>query len=166
MLAGGRHIHVSNDDLQCLHLVCDDLPALLFSILLESIDFSLCLRDGLAENFVLDFHISICDGLTMSDGKPYISIVPVSELIVEHLILSLLQLALDPRPACANGFGVVVDSTLSYKTVCDVLLLVFGILHCHNEFIVRVEVCRDLLCSGRATALYTRALDDGDRGAS
>ena len=60
---------------------------------------------------------------------------------------------LEPCPASTDGFGVVIDSSFIFKTLCDFYLLESGVLHPDNELIVGVEVGGDFFGQGRTAAV-------------
>ena len=71
--------------------------------------------------------------------------MPVSQLGIQHFVLSLLQRQANARPASTNGLGVVVDTAFVSQSLCNLSLLVSCLLHADDELVIGVEVCGDFL---------------------
>ena len=87
--------------------------------------------------------------------------MPVCQVRIEQVILSLLQGRLDSSPASANGFGIVGGPALVDECLCDVLLQEPSLLHADYHLVVGIKIGRDLLGDGRAASLDLHLLEFG-----
>ncbi len=87
--------------------------------------------------------------------------MPISQVCIEEVILSLLQFGLDTSPAGADGLWIVCNATLIDKSLRDVSLQETCLFHANDQFIVGVEICRDLFGNGRTATTHLHVLDIG-----
>lgn len=85
--------------------------------------------------------------------------MPVAQLIVKLLILSLLERLTETDPAAANGFGDVTNATLLDELRRHVFVTVALLLQADDTSVVGIVVSDDALWDGRLATRHAVLLD-------
>lgn len=78
--------------------------------------------------------------------------MPIRQIGVQQLVLSLGKYLLKASPACADGLRIVLGTALIDEILRNVLLEIFGVFHSHDDLIVRVKISGHLLSDSRASS--------------